>query len=300
MQKLTDKQISYSIVKCFWAQLGFGSLAAYACYATGSKQGTCYWISIANPFVRVPVFMMGMLGGIQVLRAHIHKENFQDPNLYNGLMHTIFPWRFYSSICYHSTGNNDETTAVLENDQRQNIWRRRVDFNAGLYCGLLCVLATTHKILQILNNQTEFVADYQPPIQAKIAFQLVVAHSHLTIIIGLCMDSGKSVTSAFLKKRVFQFLGRISLSLYLLHWPFIEFIKFCMVILLFNIDPRTNWFNQHTTDVEGRKILLPFWLPFVSAIVVITTSPIVAFVVTKYFEEPLTKMVKSSKKYIVS
>ena len=30
MQKLTDKQIAYSIVKCFWLQLGFGLLAAYA------------------------------------------------------------------------------------------------------------------------------------------------------------------------------------------------------------------------------------------------------------------------------
>ena len=254
-----------------------------------------YWISYANPLVRFPVFLMGMLGGTQVVRAHIHQENFQDPNLYNSLLHTIFPWRCYSRKCCHRLGNNDETTAVAENYQRQTIWRRRVDFNACLYFGLLCTLTIMNKKLQFIRSYDTFI------IQARIAFQLVVAHSQLTIIIGLCMDSGTSVTATFLKKRVLQFLGRISLSLYLLHWPFIQFTKFCMLRLLFNVDPKINWFTeQHTVDLQGRKILLPFWLPFVSAIIVIITAPIVAFAITKYFEEPLTKMLKSSKKYIVS
>ena len=194
-------------------------------FQDGQFSYSCYCVSTAHPLVRFPVFLMGMLGGIQVLRAHIHKENFQDPNLQNSRLHTIFPWRCYSRKCCHRAGNNDETTVVLENDQRQAIWRRRVDFNAVLYCGLLCALTIINKSLRIPHDPTN---------QARIIFELVVAHSQLTIIIGLCMDSGKSVTSKFLRKRVLQFLGRISFSLYLLHWPFIQFTKFCMIRLLFN------------------------------------------------------------------
>ena len=224
---------------------------------------------------------MGMLGGIQVLRAHIHKENFQDPSLHNSRLHTIFPRICHSSKCCHRAGDSDGATAVLENDQRQTIWRRRVDFNAGFYSVLLCALAITDNRLRMLNDQTKFIASFDTVHEAtRIICQLVVAHSQLTIIIGLCMDSGKSVTSKLLRKGVFQFLGRISLSLYLLHVPYIHFTKFCMIRLLFNSDP--------------------FWLPFIGAITVITTSPIVAFAITKYFEEPLTKMLKNSNKQIMS
>ena len=45
------------------------------------------------------------------------------------------------------------------------------------------------------------------------------------IIVGLCLDDGKSFTSRFFNTKVMQFLGRISMSLYLFHFPLILYIS---------------------------------------------------------------------------
>ena len=45
------------------------------------------------------------------------------------------------------------------------------------------------------------------------------------IILGLCLDSGKSWTTRFFKTRIMQFLGRISMALYLCHKIVMDVIK---------------------------------------------------------------------------
>ena len=45
------------------------------------------------------------------------------------------------------------------------------------------------------------------------------------IIVGLCLDDEKSFTSRFFNTKVMQFLGRISMSLYLFHLPLILYIS---------------------------------------------------------------------------
>ena len=45
------------------------------------------------------------------------------------------------------------------------------------------------------------------------------------MIVGLCLDGGRSLFSKFYKTRIMQFLGRISMSLYLVHEPIIYYIN---------------------------------------------------------------------------
>ena len=47
--------------------------------------------------------------------------------------------------------------------------------------------------------------------------QVFAVYLQLMIIVGLCLDHGISWTSQFFKTRVLQFLGRISMALYLVH-----------------------------------------------------------------------------------
>ena len=47
--------------------------------------------------------------------------------------------------------------------------------------------------------------------------QVFACHLQLMIIVGMCLDSGKSWTTRFFKTRFMQFLGRISMALYLVH-----------------------------------------------------------------------------------
>ena len=56
--------------------------------------------------------------------------------------------------------------------------------------------------------------------------QIIMCYTQLMIIVGLCLDNGKSLSSKFYKTKVMQFLGRISMSLYLLHEPLIYYIRY--------------------------------------------------------------------------
>ena len=56
--------------------------------------------------------------------------------------------------------------------------------------------------------------------------QVTACYLQLMIIVGLCLDAGKSLTCRFFKTKFMQFLGRISMSLYLIHEPLIYWLKF--------------------------------------------------------------------------
>ena len=78
----------------------------------------CY----GHPIVVFPVFVMGMLGGLQVLRVFSRMEAFEDYIVTSSLLHTVLPY-----------GLAADYPIPLKHDERQRLWRNRVDFNVGLY-----------------------------------------------------------------------------------------------------------------------------------------------------------------------
>ena len=120
----------------------------------------------------------------------------------------------------------------------------------------------------------------------KYFLQTFLPHLQLIIVIGLCMDGGKSFVSRFLRTKVMQFFGRISLSLYLLHWPLMG-----SVILAMNGGQDFTNYAEVLEAYASGKLKVPFGTPAIHIII----SPIVCFIVTKYFEEPVTKMLKGTK-----
>ena len=100
------------------------------------------------------------------------------------------------------------------------------------------------------------------------------------------MDAGTSLTSRFLRTRMMQFLGRISLSLYLLHWSLIGY-----VILAINGPQDYETEGEIREAYESQKLIVPFGAPMILIII----SPIVSFIVTKYFEEPISKILRGTK-----
>ena len=114
--------------------------------------------------------------------------------------------------------------------------------------------------------------------------QIFAVHIQFTIVTGLCMDAGTSLTSRFLRTRMMQFLGRISLSLYLLHWSLIGYVILAV-----------NGPQDYKTDGEiwaaygSQKLIIP------SPMILIIISPIVSFIVTKYIEEPMLKILTGTK-----
>ena len=105
----------------------------------------------AHPLVRFPVFLMGVLGGLQVLRAHDNWEKFEDPNINKTLFHVVLPCSCCSKSCCCTKKRDDEkeTSKTVTKEKCMKIWRKRVDFSAFLYTGFLTALVVTQVALGI-------------------------------------------------------------------------------------------------------------------------------------------------------
>ena len=228
--------------------------------------GTLYWITTAQPIVRFPVFLMGVLGGLQVLRAHQDWAVFEDPNLNKNLLHAILPWGWGSS-------KSSTTEDAVEKCTSTKIWTNKIDFSACFYFGSLITLVII-KILFVLiiSNPEEYLPNYYTERIIWGAYlQFFSVPVQLTIVIGLCMDAGESKTSRFLRTNAMQFLGRISFSLYLLHIPT---LNFCSQFLLY---------IKFVTYPSG------------TALFVISLAIMLSFIVTKYIEEPISRILKCKR-----
>ena len=100
----------------------------------------------AHPLFRMPVFMMGVLGGLQVLRARRSWESFEDPNLNKNILHVIFPWGYTSKN--DSTETNEKIDTQLKMKHSINVWSKRVDVCSILYVLILVSLTVTQAALE--------------------------------------------------------------------------------------------------------------------------------------------------------
>ena len=94
--------------------------------------------------------------------------------------------------------------------------------------------------------------------------------------LGLCLDAGKSLTCRFFKTRAMQFLGRISMSLYLIHEPLIYWIKLI-------IHGPAEWI-----DGKNPGLIMPSWAIPIHAFI----SLVFGTVLTIFLEEPARNFLK--------
>ena len=95
---------------------------------------------------------MGVLGGLQVLRANSDWENFEDPNLSKNLLHTFIPWGCGKSKCCSKKTKDDISTQATKTDKQKSmkIWKRRVEFSTVLYVTILTALCVTKVVLDVM------------------------------------------------------------------------------------------------------------------------------------------------------
>ena len=112
-------------------------------------QEEIYWMVTAHPLVRFPIFLMGMLAGLQVLRAHGKWEDFEDPNINKSLLYTLQPWGTAKTRCYEKEEEKKTSSTKICKEDSIKIWRKRVDFNSFTYIGFLTALIVTQVALDI-------------------------------------------------------------------------------------------------------------------------------------------------------
>ena len=118
------------------------------------------------------------------------------------------------------------------------------------------------------------------PSMAGIIMQFTACYVQLMIIVGLCFDERKSSSSKLFNSPIMQFLGRISMALYLIHCPLIYWIKVFL-------------FDEIGLAVVGKEPEVPF--PAWPAIPLhILSSLLSATLLTIFLEEPARRFFKNS------
>ena len=174
-----------------------------------------YWLIIAHPISRLPVFLMGIFAG--VLCTHIQEGDTSALNsminylclpieVTNKLINllTIADFGNFGENCLLSwlEDNYFPFPFCKRNDCKQDAetrsWKRRVDVNMGCLWGTITISVMLPILFKYpLTKIDGPVAGYLRSDFGRHIFviQLTAVYTELMIIVGLCLDGGKSVTS---------------------------------------------------------------------------------------------------------
>lgn len=169
-------------------------------------------------------------------------------------------------------------------DGEYSVWARRVDVNAAVFYGACAVFG----LLSVMGVDTH----------ADIFLSLLSAYSLLVIVVGLTRDGGQSRTSYLLNRacpQLSSFLGRISYSLYLVHYVVMLYINLIVgkngMVDSQKAVPFVLWGDEsYREHSQGDHYFTPRGIPFLFMF-----SIGLAFVIEKWFEAPLRQVMRSKQ-----
>ena len=139
-----------------------------------------------HPIVRMPVFVMGIIAGLQKIRE-VNQEQFSDPNLSKIFLHDIIPWGVVS--CWKESGD-------MGVEKRTRKWIHRV------YLAFLIITASVSYF---------FTKKYAYKYNGFVVWDYGLVHLQLLMVQGLINDGGHSIVGMILRTQPLRFLGKFRL-----------------------------------------------------------------------------------------
>jgi len=194
LKPLSDKAISRLIVLLFWFQSIPFFLVWVACSKDYRLYRVFYNLITMGPIPRLPVFTIGVLGGLQTLR-----------------------WR--ESLDYQDPVNS------TQEKKSSASWKRRADIGGFIYVVFFIVCISIEIFHEEKSSWTSFSR------WSSGYSQLFLVHLQLTIILGLSRSGNTSNLAKICNNFVAQFLGDISMVLYLIHYDLLGYVSMLTSIL---------------------------------------------------------------------
>ena len=216
-----------------------------------------YWVSMGWGVSRLPVFLMGVVAGLRRLRHEENSDMLQQNQLAN-FINAFVPFRFGAKS---KVENPEHKWSVLVN-----------------------IISITHLFL-IVASASLGVVNGAIPWFINWGMNTIAVYSQLVVIEGLTRDGGKSLLARVCRLKITQELGTASMSLYLIH------------------EPLQKWVGYAIAKVRGEslvwymdKIQMTPTTPLWGLLIVLVLSPFLAWLLTKWVEDPLRKALRAAQK----
>ena len=270
---MTDRQLLKWICYCFWIQM---ILCIVGIYSTISVLG--HWHAIAmfrfNPLSRIWVFMMGVFGGMLCLKYR------KDGSM---------PWfdDAYWFFPMKSSLTGIESVKVLRWDSN--------DFHALMFNQTYVLLIVTATAF-IADAIARLVFDMSDGIGTDTWMEGVVPFAQLNVMIAMVRHKDPdNMISKFLRGSWMQWLGELSMSVYLLHYPIMLYIlwaryNFKTIIYYDDNTCSTDFANDDSLYSECETYYTAMTWPYTAFLYLPLLAVLLASIVYRFIEKPFHNM----------
>eukprot|EP00455_Lapot_gusevi_P019571 TRINITY_DN2090_c0_g1_i1.p1 TRINITY_DN2090_c0_g1~~TRINITY_DN2090_c0_g1_i1.p1 ORF type:complete len:467 (+),score=112.92 TRINITY_DN2090_c0_g1_i1:96-1496(+) len=288
-QRMSEQQLVYRLWVCYWGQL----LLVVVCFVP-LLPSLGFWPAFAtatmNPLTRFPVFLMGVYAGVLCSRH-------PDPST------STLPWPNTSLALFpHSKPNEASQTAqatLLLGDESSSSecvsqeslkWAATADFYSIFLLALTLGVSTLDALARKLAAS--------PGVLGAVWFQALLPFAQLQVVVALTRDGGASRASRVLTTRLSQWLGQISMSIYLIHFLVMYYLCWAVHGSMLSYPDNMNCDSvaeaqrascKAAVEVISKAVTLPVWGIPVAAILSLLAAAILHYGV----EEPARKALRA-------
>lgn len=195
IQRMTDAELLHGILRCYYIQLLL--IIVIFVPVLFVNYNLAFAIATMHPLSRFPLFLMGAYAGI-LCHRHANK-----PMPWIQSISVLFPLKLVNNV--------EESNSIT--DYWANISTR-----SSILILILTLIVTIADILvKILVPMGGILG--------QVWLQALVPFFQLHIIVALTRDGGQSLASKALRTKLAKWLGEISMTIYLVHWPLIYYLS---------------------------------------------------------------------------